>query len=225
MKKICLLSLVFNFTLIYSQVGIGTTSPTASLDVNGTLRVRTTNTQLSESVAKDSVLVSDGIGNIGRISTKKIFESHIKTFIKGNFSSGSLIGISLISNTAIIPFSTVDFDVNNEYNTSTNIFTAKQDGIYAIYVQIKASGIGVATNYGVQVLKNGNVVAQNSFANVGISVLGTGVVNVTPPIRNVQTLLQLASGDTVQFNITSTLLSVSLLGNNEDCYFTIHQVR
>jgi hypothetical protein len=225
MKKICLLFLVFNFTLIYSQVGIGTTSPTADLDVNGTLRIRTTSTYLSESAAKDSILVSDDLGNISRISSKKIIESHIKTFIKGNFSSGSVIGLSLVSNTAIIPFGTVDFDVNSEYSTVTNVFTAKQDGIYDIYVQIKASGIGVTTNYGVQILKNGSVISQNSFANVGISVLGIGLVNVTSPIRSTQTLLQLVTGDTVQFNVVSNLAGVSLLGNNEDCYFTIHQVR
>lgn len=225
MKKTCLLFLVFNFTLIYSQVGIGTSSPTADLDINGTLRIRSTSTYVSESAAKDSILVSDDIGNISRISSKKIIESHLKTFINGNFSSGSVIGLTLLSNTVIIPFSTVDFDVNNEFNTTTNVFTAKQDGIYDIYVQIKASGIGVTTNYGVQILKNGSVVSQNSFANVGISVLGIGIVNVTPPIRNTQTLLQLASGDTIQFNVVSNLASVSLVGNNQDCYFTIHQVR
>lgn len=225
MKKTYLLFLVFNFTSIYSQVGIGTTSPTADLDVNGTLRIRTTNTNLNESAAKDSILVSDDLGNINRISSKKIIESHLKTFIKGNFSSGSVIGLTLLSNTAIIPFGTVDFDINNEYDTATNVFTAKQDGVYDIYVQIKASGIGVTTNFGVQILKNGSVISQNSFANVGISVLGIGVVNVTPPIRNTQTLLQLITGDTIQFNVVSDLVGVSLVGNNEDCYFTIHQVR
>lgn len=225
MKKTCLLFLVFNFTLIYSQVGIGTSSPTADLDINGTLRIRSTSTYVSESAAKDSILVSDDIGNISRISSKKIIESHLKTFINGNFSSGSVIGLTLLSNTVIIPFSTVDFDVNNEFNTTTNVFTAKQDGIYDIYVQIKASGIGVTTNYGVQILKNATVVSQNSFANVGISVLGIGIVNVTPPIRNTKTLLQLASGDTIQFNVVSNLASVSLVGNNQDCFFTIHQVR
>ena len=210
---------------MYSQVGIGTTNPTAELDVNGTLRIRTTNSNLNESAAKDSILVSDNLGNIARISSKKIIESYLKTFIKGNFSSSTNVGLSLVSNTAIIPFNTTEFDMNTEYNSTSSVFTAKQDGIYQIYVQIKGSGLSVATSFGVQILKNGSVISQNSFANVGISVLGIGLVNVTPPLRNLQTLTQLTTGDTIQFNVTSNLGSVTLVGNSEDCYFTINQVR
>lgn len=210
---------------MYSQVGIGTTNPTADLDVNGTLRIRTTNSNLNESAAKDSILVSDNLGNIARISSKKIIESYLKTFIKGNFSSSTNVGLSLVSNTAIIPFNTTEFDMNTEYNSTSSVFTAKQDGIYQIYVQIKGSGLSVATSFGVQILKNGSVISQNSFANVGISVLGIGLVNVTPPLRNLQTLTQLTTGDTIQFNVTSNLGTVTLIGNSEDCYFTINQVR
>ena len=225
MKKKHLLFFVFNCICIYGQVGIGTTSPTADLDVNVTVRIRTTNINLNESAAKDSILVSDNIGNITRISSKKIIESHLKSFVKGNFPTTTNVSLSLVSNTSIIPFGSTEFDTNTEFNTTSCIFTAKQDGIYEIYVQIKASGIDVATNFGVQILKNGTVISQNSFANVGISVLGIGIVNVTPPIRNAQTLTQLNIGDTLQFNISSTLSSVTLLGTSEDCYFTIKQVR
>jgi hypothetical protein len=225
MKKIYLLFFIFSFISIHSQVGIGTTNPTADLDVNGTLRIRTTNSNLNESAAKDSILVSDNLGNIARISSKQIIESHLKTFIKGNFSSSSSVGLSLTSNTAIIPFNATEFDMNTEYNSTSSVYTAKQDGIYQIYVQIKGSGVSVATSFGVQILKNGTVISQNSFANVGISVLGIGLVNVTPPLRNLQTLTQLTTGDTIQFNVTSNLGSVTLVGNSEDCYFTINQVR
>ncbi len=208
---------------MHAQVGIGTTNPTADFDINGTLRVRTTNTNLNESAAKDSILVSDNLGNIARISSKKVIESHLKTFIKGNFSSGSNVALSLTSNTSIIPFNITDFDTNSEFNNTTHVYSAKQDGIYSVYVQIRGSGLSVATNFGVQILKNGSVISQNSFANIGITIIGT--INVTPPIRNSQTLVQLNTGDTIQFNVVSNLLNLSLLGTDEDCYFTIHQVR
>lgn len=225
MRKKHLLFFLFNCFCFYAQVGIGTTSPTADLDVNGTLRIRTTSTNLNESAAKDSILVSDNLGNITRISSKKIIESHLKSFVKGNFPTTTNVSMTLSSNKALIPFSLTEFDTNSEFNTSSSVFTSKQNGVFEIYIQIKASSASVATNFGVQILKNGNVISQNSFANVGISVLGIGIVNVTPPTRTVQTLTQLNIGDTIQFNVTSTLGTVTLLGTSEDCYFTIKQVR
>ena len=72
------------------------------------------------------------------------------------------------------------------------------------------------------VLKNGAVEVRNSFANLGA--LGS---NVTPPVRNTQTLLELLVGDTIQFQIEGdiSLGSVDLLADNRDSFFTINQVR
>ena len=47
---------------VFSQVGINTTSPTHSLDVNGSLRVRGINEVGSNAAAKDSILVFDNDG-------------------------------------------------------------------------------------------------------------------------------------------------------------------
>lgn len=221
MKKLYLLCYVFYITNVFSQVGVGTVTPTADLDINGTLRVRTSNTTTNNSAAKDSILVTDNLGNVKRISSKTVIESHLKTFVKGSFVSSSDVSLALLSGTKIIPFDYEEFDLNNEFDTSTSVFTAKQVGIYEINVQIKAtSGIAVATDFGVVILKNGTIVNRNSFANVGI--LG---INATPPSRSINTLVSLGIGDTINFNVVASLLSLNLIGNKEDCYFTIHQVR
>ena len=223
MKKLVLLYFIFYLTPFFAQVGIDTTSPTASLDVNGNLRVRTLTSTSNNSAAKDSILVSDNLGNIKRVSSKTVIESHLKTFIKGSFSGSTDISLTLASGTKKIPFNLEEFDENDEFNTTTNTFTATQSGIYAINVAIKTtSSISIALDFGVAILKNGTVINRNSFANIGV--LG---INVTPPVRSVQTLVSLNSGDTINFNIICNIVSLSLdlLRNKEDCYFTIHQVR
>jgi hypothetical protein len=223
MKKLVLLYFIFYLTPFFAQVGIDTTSPTASLDVNGNLRVRTLTSTPNNSAAKDSILVSDNLGNIKRVSSKTVIESHLKTFIKGSFSGSTDISLTLASGTKKIPFNLEEFDENDEFNTTTNTFTATQSGIYAINVAIKTtSSISIALDFGVAILKNGTVINRNSFANIGV--LG---INVTPPVRSVQTLVSLNSGDTINFNIICNIasLSLDLLSNKEDCYFTIHQVR
>lgn len=219
MKLISLLLALCPFCLC-AQVGIGTTSPTATLDVNGTLRIRQTDLNLSDSSAKDSVLVVNRIGDVSRVSARQIVNSYLKTFVKGNFSTTSDKNLSLSSGTKRVPFDAEEIDLNNEFDTSTNTFTAKQSGIYAVNVQIKAvSTLGIALNFGIGILKNSSIIARNTFANVGV--LG---VNITPPFRSTQTLVELAAGDTIKFNLYCDLVNIGVLGTKEDCFFTIHQV-
>lgn len=207
-----------------AQVGIGTTNPTTTLDVNGSLRVRTTDTNSRETSAKDSILVSDRYGNIQRISSKVVIESRLKTFIKGGFSSSSDQNLTLSSGTVKVPFNYEEMDENDEFNTSTNTFTAKVDGIYAINVQIKANATAVATNFGVSIIKNETTIARCGFSNIGVTIAFVNI-NVTPPVRATQTLVKLSAGDTITFNIYTDLINVGLLSNKTDSFFTIQQVR
>lgn len=221
MKKYVLIIFLLTISKGIGQVGIGTTTPTADLDVNGTFRVRTSVLTNSITAAKDSILVVDDIGNVSRVSSKTVFESNLKSCVKGSFSSASDVALTLTAGASKINFDFEDFDINNEFNTATSEFTAKQNGIYQVTVQIKAtSAIAIATNFGVAILKNGTVINRTSYANIGV--LG---VNVSPPIRTVATLVSLNTGDTISFNVLSTLLSLNVLGTREDCNFTIQQIR
>jgi hypothetical protein len=221
MKKLSTILLLLSMRVIVAQVGIGTTTPTAQLDVNGTLRVRTSVLTNRIAAAKDSILVVDDIGNVGRVSSKTVFESNLKSCVKGSFTSSSDVALTLLAGSSKIGFDFEDFDINNEFNSATSEFTAKQNGIYQVTVQIKATpAIAIATDFGVGILKNGTVINRTSFANVGV--VG---VNVTPPVRTLSTLVSLNTGDTISFNVLSTLLSLNLLGTREDCNFTITQIR
>lgn len=212
--KVLLFSLLSIPTL--AQVGIGTTEPSATLDVNGTLRIRQFTEETDAAVAKDSILVISRDGNINRISSKKIIESSLKTSIKGHFESNTNLTIPIVEGTVQIPFNELDFDINNEYDTTTATFTAEQDGIYHVFSQIKTGAtIAVSQQVGIMIYKNGNKISKNSYANVGIS----------PPIRSTQTLVQLNKYDTITFRLLSSLENISMYCNNDESYFTIHQIR
>jgi len=205
----------------FAQVGIGTTNPTASLDVNGDLRVRSMSQEFVESTIRDSILVISNTGIIRRVESKQILETVLKSAVKGKFSTASLINLTLLSSEVLLPFNDENFDTNDEFDTATSSFVAKQDGIYSIYAQIKAGPlVSVSTNFGISVFKNNVLEATNSFANV--SAIG---INVTPPIRSVNTLVSLNAGDSITFKITGALASVDVIGDSVNSYFTIHQVR
>ena len=154
MKKLFTpLTLIF-FTSIFAQVGVGTTSPTATLDVNGDLRIRSTITTISASAPKDSIIVVNNLGVFQRTNSKALVNSYLKTLIKGTFVSNALIDLNLLAGSVKIPFDLSELDANTEYNTVTNTFTTKQAGVFAINIQIKADAtLGVATNFGIAILK------------------------------------------------------------------------
>ncbi|KAA3620691.1 MAG: hypothetical protein DWP94_12025 [Flavobacterium sp.] len=219
-------NLIIGFFLVtlplFGQVGIGTTTPVAQLDINGDVIIREITTESNPQLAKDSLLITNA-GLVKKISTEDILDATLPTAVKGKFTSTGLINVSLLSGSIIIPFDSEDFDLGGEYDTSTYTYTATDSGIFEVYVQIKADAtLGIATNFGVKIMHNGVVAQRNSFANVGV--LG---VNVTPPLRTIQTLLQLNIGDTINFEVEGDIAlgSVNLIGNDLDSFFTIHQVR
>jgi len=223
--KFTLLILLVSLPAI-AQVGIGTTAPTATLDIDGNLRIRNTVAEIITEIAKDSVLLISRDGTVKTIPSKEVVRTALLSAVKGVFSSTSSVTISLGSMQEIIPFDSEEFDLNDEYDTTTHVFTAQQDGIYDVSVQINSGGgLAVATNYGVSILKNGTVVARENFANINVSVLSLINLDVTPPVRSAKTIVQLNAGDTIRFEVFTNLLSVNLLGEAYESYFTIVQIR
>ncbi len=72
MKKAIQIVLFFSFYFFYAQVGINTNSPTATLDVNGNLRVRQAKNLAGLNSAKDSILVLDNSGFVRRVNCDMI---------------------------------------------------------------------------------------------------------------------------------------------------------
>ncbi|MDR2956237.1 MAG: hypothetical protein LBV43_14275 [Prevotella sp.] len=168
--------------------------------------------------------------------------SALKTYLKYNGGASlSLLNLdvtltALYPNWKRIKFGSdgKEFDENLEFDISTSVFTAKQDGIYNVYAQYAVDGnailsLSVSTSLGIGVfVKNGTnnfrLAASESFANVGVGIVLLGTVNVTPPYRKAQVLLKLNAGDQVFVGAYTTLANLSLLSGT-NTLFSVYQVK
>ncbi|WP_157841061.1 hypothetical protein [Neotamlana nanhaiensis] len=208
-----------------SQVGIGTTNPTATLDVDGTLKVRTTIQETNMEVITDSIMVISRNGYVNRVDANDVVNAGLPSMVRASFSSASdiahLITLTLGFGYTLVEFDNELTDTNDEYDPTTYTFTAKEDGIYQVNAQIRVNSlITVNTDFGIGIYKNNVLVAEQSFASVVV-----GVVNVTSPFRSVSTTIDLVAGDTITFKLAASLASVNILGNNSDSYCAIYQIR
>lgn len=223
MKALLLFILIMVSGFSISQVGINTENPLASLDINGNLRVRDIQKHISM-LPIDSILISDGKGYIEHISQTELNPTNCYSYASGS-GIGGLLTISLSGTSwTKIPFNLELIDEHNDFDSSTATFTAREEGIYQVYVQIQTTSLLGADIFGVGIFveKPGNppqLVAEESYLNV--SVLG---ISVSPSTRKTQTILKLDAGDTIYFAAKANLISLQLLAGTSS-YFTIHQIK
>lgn len=232
MRAILFFSIFFITNVLIAQVGIATTSPNAMLDVNGDLSIQVVASG-SVSAAETSVLIVDNADNsiVKKVSSETVVTSFLKSMVKGNLQSSSVLDIALLgSSSQKLDFDNEEFDLNNEYDTSTNEFTPLQDGYYEITstINIKPDPIGItaSTNVSLQILKNSTIIAESDGPLVGATL---GLVNVyLLPIRTVSTIAYLTTSDSISFHIQNGdgLASIDVdLQTEENGYFFIKQVR
>lgn len=225
--KLTLLMIVLVSTInpLIAQVGINTENPQASLDVNGDLKVRT----VPINNTSTDLLVLGADNSLHRNTT--FLSSYANRSFVGatGGTTISLLNLTLLSGWNKIPFSSEEFDIQNNYdNTTTYEFTAPNAGLYRIYAQFETTGVVTAGEVGVAIFKKGvgdllyTLLAQESYLNVSISVLTVGV-GVSPPTRKVEKLVRLVMGDIITFGAKVPALSVTLAGGSKS-FFTIEQV-
>jgi len=224
-KTIIICMMLCSYAKSFSQIGINTTAPTATLDVNGDLRIRQIDEETNIEIAADSVLIVGRDGVVKRISSQLIINSVFKSAVKGGFSGTGGRSLSLTGTTVRIPYDFEDFDLNDEFDVTTNIFTSKQPGIFEIKAQVNSNNsLQTSLNHGICILKNGVVIAMENYSNKSISSLLSSL-NITPPVRSVTTLVQLDAGDTISFRLFTDLSLVVLSENTVDSFFSIVQLR
>lgn len=217
-----LLALLFFPCLLYSQVGINTTDPQATLDIEGDLRIGVLESG-SYFSARDSILVVDGNRIVKQVNAQDIVRAAPKTLIKGHIT-----GSPSLSNN-IIPFNSLDFDLQGEFDTSTHEFVATNPGIYRVNAQFKYdASISANLDLGLQVYKvdtnnNETLIAQSRYLNLYINIVLLQLA-VSPPIRQVGTLVQLEAGEKIVFKSVGVLHINLLSSTSQDTQFTIEQV-
>jgi len=178
--------------------------------------------------------VVTNIQNQGAVYTEitNIYGNPLKSFLRYGGTTGfSILSLNLLNgyNAVKFPDAGKAFDENDEYDETTASFTAKQDGIYDIFVQADSKGLISASEFGVGIFKiDGttnvtSLVAEERFLSVNVSVLLINL-DVSPPTRSTQTLVKLKAGDKIIFGVKVPLLTLNLAGSTQT-YFTIHQVK
>lgn len=222
MKKI-----LFIFTVIiliyttknFAQVGINETDPKATLDINGDLIIKNV-PELTDTF--DKILTLNGSSNrVEYVLAPKITKSYLKGIGGAGFT---ILGATLISGWNQISFPFIEFDENNDYNTTNQYFEAPLDGIYNVYVYVKMTSLVNVSDLGVGIFKNSSgvntLIADESYESLSVSVLGIGITS--PPTRGTETLVKLNAGDRIYFGIKSNNL---LVFNNAEAQFTISQLK
>lgn len=216
---------LLKLTLTTAQVGIGTETPQAMLDINGDLRIGTVET-VSGTV--DYVLVLNGQQIVNQVAVSDVMPSNQVSFVKGTGGETIVLGADILTGWKTIAFSNEEFDYNGDYDTSSYQFTAPKDGIYQIYAQYRTASLLSAGNLGIGIFKQSDaedpvLIAEESYLQVGVN-LGLVTIEVSPPVRKTQTLVMLTAGDKIFFGSRTPIVNLTLLGGPES-FFTIHQVR
>lgn len=221
--KLTLLMIVLVSTInpLVAQVGINTENPQASLDVNGDLKVRT----VPINNTSTDLLVLGADNSLNRNTT--FLSSYANRSFVGatGGTTISLLTLTLLSGWNKIPFSSEEFDVQNNYdNTTTYEFTAPQAGLYRIYAQFETTGLVTAGDVGVAIFKKAagasiyTLLAEETYLNVSVALVG-----VSPPTRKVSKLVKLAANDVIAFGAKVPVLTVTLVGGSKS-FFTIEQI-
>ena len=96
MKNLLLIILMFSSINIFSQVGINTTQPTKTLDVNGEQRIRIR----PQGAITDSILVTNSLGEVRRLHINQLIQSSNNTcpdFVRTSSTGQYLLFSSLSS--------------------------------------------------------------------------------------------------------------------------------
>ncbi|MGN7757538.1 hypothetical protein ACTJIV_08665 [Chryseobacterium sp. 22532] len=209
----------------FSQVGINTANPTATLDVNGTLKVR--DTQMIPALPGYTIMVvNDGTFQVAKVDPQIIIDA--ATTASGTnasvYAAKKTTGISLLS-LGLFPsgFRAVNFlaterSIGNAalFSDTDNTYTIPSAGIYAIGFTFKY-GTGLqasllANSPGVGILRTragvATIIDNRPFSGANLILL-----SLTISETSLNSIYTFQAGDKINFGLTgSTALDVSLLG-------------
>lgn len=143
---------------LVAQVGIETTDPIASLDVNGNVRIAETLEGTTEA-AKDSILIVDGNGIVHRTSAEEIYRAYVSnhSYVAGSLRDDGThvvyLTISLGGGSKRIPFNSTDIDEYDNFDTTNYQFVAPYEGIYEASVQFTLNSLAGLGDIGLAIIK------------------------------------------------------------------------
>ncbi|MDM1553402.1 hypothetical protein PYS58_23680 [Chryseobacterium indologenes] len=217
---------------LFSQVGINTDAPTATLDVNGTMRVRVT--PPATTVTGFQILAQDA-------ATTEVFAMDPQLLIaasnvnSGMYAARKSTGINLLS-LGLFPsgFRAVNFLAAERtigsaalFSDTDNTFIVPSTGVYYIGFSfrygtgVQASLLANSPGVGIVRTRSGVATTIDSRAFSGIDVT---LLKLTISDASINSIYSLQAGDKISFGLVgSSLLDAGILGSST-ASFTIYKV-
>lgn len=190
-----------------TNVGIDVTPAAGNkLEVNG--KTSTTNFQMTNGATNGYILQSDALGNA--------------SWVQNPLNTLSLVRVNLSANQVLTTtgwqkatFNSEVFDTSNEFDTTTNRFTATKSGFYRVNAALHTNNQSNNQFYSIGIRVNGNFYQQTSANH-----FGNGAVD-----RAVNCLVQLNIGDYVEVFVENYQTGVEIDGFSGKTIFEIEQIR
>lgn len=236
--KICSVILSLIAINAFSQVGIGTPTPSAMLDVNGTMKIRST--PVAPALPGYQILAvnqnSGGDFQVAQVNPQMIIDAAVNSININSsntsvYSAKKTAGISLLS-LGIFPtgFRVVDFLQTERtlgtaalFTDTDHTYTVPTNGVYAIGFSFRyGTGLqaAVLTNSpGIGILRTragvATVIDSRAFSGANLLLL-----SLTISETSLNSLYTLQSGDKISFGLTgSSLLDAGLLGSSIGSFY------
>ncbi|HLV24600.1 MAG TPA: hypothetical protein VKY36_07475 [Moheibacter sp.] len=223
-KNLFSLMLVLGFSpLSFSQVGIGTDNPQATLDIHGNLKVR----DLSEVtfVSNDySILMqnnsAEGDSEIIKISSENFSNPSSGTAYSAKKAGGwSLLNLGISGTNWYKINLTGDDDtrVGNPALFTEGVYTAPEDGIYMVSYEFQLEAgvnLDVLGNKRLGLIKNGTEIWEDKFFDAVRVELVIPLLAVPVTSSSITSIVELNEGDTLTFGVETGGVNLNLLTNN-----------
>ncbi|WP_312766000.1 hypothetical protein [Epilithonimonas sp.] len=219
--RIFVISLLSN--IIFAQVGINTSDPKATLDINGNLKIRNV-TNIPSVNSNHTFLVRDKTTTTGDYEIKEINSDilvvgNANAYYASKNGSWSLIDLGLGNFWSRINLTgSADTKLGNPALFNTGVYTAQQSGTYSVYYEFQfASGVNLEVLGGKRlgILKNNAVWDEKIFDGVRLVLLTINIASLPITSTKLSSIVALNAGDTLTFAVnTSGLVSadINLLG-------------
>ncbi|MDQ0780958.1 hypothetical protein [Chryseobacterium sp. W4I1] len=225
--KIYSLLLALSAIPVFSQVGINTATPAATLDVNGNLKVRTVPT--SPTLPGYQILaINTSTTEVTQVDPQLIWNSGTNpTLYAAKKSSGiSLLSLSLFpSGFRAVNFLAAERSLGSAalFSDTDNTYTIPSTGVYAIGFSFRY-GTGLqasilANSPGIGILRNragvGTIIDSRAFSGANLILL-----SLTISETSLNSVYSLQAGDKISFGLTgSTALDAGFLGSSIGSFF------
>ncbi len=215
------LALILGLALpAFSQVGIGTDDPQATLDINGNLKVRTVPEVTT--VTDDYFILMQNNSTAGdteiiRISSDNFASPAASTAYAAEKEGGwSLLDLNIGGTSwhKINLTGAIDTEIGDPSLFVEGVFTAPSDGIYIVNYELQLeAGVDLTLlgEHRLGLLRNGAVIEDKVFDGVRIALGPFPIATIPITSTNVNKMVMLQDGDELTFAVETGGVNLNLL--------------